>query len=48
MIATKVVHDIAVRGNKLEHHNKQALMSSRVVFDENYKGLVFAVFSQHQ
>ena len=32
----KAVHDIGVRGNALKHHNKQAIISSHVVLDENY------------
>ena len=31
----KAVHDIGVRGDKIKQYNKQAIMSSLVVFDEN-------------
>ena len=31
----QALHDIGVRGNAIKHHNKQAIISSHVVFDEN-------------
>ena len=33
--AKKAVHDIGVRGGAIKHHNKQAIISSQVVLDEN-------------
>ena len=33
--AKQAIHDIVVRGGAIKHHNKQAIISTQVVFDEN-------------
>ena len=33
--AKKAVHDIGVRGSKIQHYNKQAIMSGMIVLGEN-------------